>query len=422
MSIFSWLGRKRAGQAEAQGAPAAPQPPEPPDGAPAREPSASDPLARIRSFGAPNGPTEPQLLELLSQAAGTPREREAIAAVASLTVQQLVPDRIRSACACMLVERGERDSALKLLEPVQTPEAMMLRADLLYESGAGAQALSLVERLLAHDIDFLGARERHERWREHLGLRPPARRSNADATIAVPVQTRAPFRVLREVARGGSGTIYEAQDEALRRTIAFKVYHRTDSREQASREARFAARFAGPGVVRVFDADFDQGWLALEWLALGSMRDQLASGGAADLAPFDRWAPALAFALARVHDAGFVHADIKPANILLRSTREPLLSDFGICVAEGSESLGGSSGYLSPERLSQRALQRSDDVYGFGRILDDVLAKAPAGPNTHQWRVLADQCMQPDPLRPQNAGQLLGLIATPSDSPLAVTL
>jgi eukaryotic-like serine/threonine-protein kinase len=405
MSVLSWLRRRKS--------PPPDEPPRSPLQPPAKplDPDPDDPLAAMARYGAADGPSEAQMLALLQTAAQSARASEAITTIASLTTRQRLPDSIRTACAQILGERGEQAGALRLLEGVAQPAALMLRADLLQDSGDTAQALSLIERLLARDIDFPGGRERLERWRRQLGSSPGRPRARADETIAAPPPSQAPLRVVREVARGGSGTIYEARDELLGRTVAFKVYHRIEAdRDQALREARLASQLSGPGVVRVLDADFDHGWLALEWVALGSIRDRLAAGDTTQLAKLDRWAVALASALARVHRAGLVHADVKPANILLRSADEPLLSDFGICVQQGSASLGGSAGYLSPERLAGKPLTYSDDVYAFGRVVDDALARLPRLRNHAGWRTVADRCMQPCPLRPCSGETLLALI------------
>jgi eukaryotic-like serine/threonine-protein kinase len=270
-----------------------------------------------------------------------------------------------------------------------------------------ALAMSLIERILARDIDYPGARERHERWRALVNPGKSQPRGRSDVTIAVATDRKTPFRILREVARGGSGTIYEAQDEVLGRTVAFKLYHRAEAdREQLQREARIAISLRGPGVVRVYDASFEDGWLAIEWVPLGSVRDLLAAGRKDDLTPMEPWVRALAGALSRVHAAGLVHADVKPANVLLRGPGEPLLCDFGIAVPCGSATLGGSAGYLSPERLEGKALTPSDDVYALGRVIEDVLG----GADDRRMRRIAGACLASKGQRPRDAGEVLQIM------------
>jgi serine/threonine-protein kinase len=230
------------------------------------------------------------------------------------------------------------------------------------------------------------------------------------------VPTRGPFRLLREVARGGAGAVYEAEDEVLGRRVAFKVYHqRGADRSVVEREARLATSVAGPGVVRVFDVSPSEGWVALEWIARGSVRDVLRGGDMAVLRPIHRWARPLARALARVHAAGLVHADVKPANVLLRQINDPVLGDFGIARPRGAVGEGGSAGYLSPERLAGRASDPRDDVYAFGRVVEDVLTRFgdldasgdELDPESEAWRTVALRCIGPDERRPADAAELV---------------
>ncbi len=168
----------------------------------------------------------------------------------------------------------------------------------------------------------------------------------------------APFRWIREAGRGGSATVYEAEDLELLRRVAVKVYHRPDrDRVKLLHEARVAAAVAGDGIVRVFDVDPRRGWLAMEWAPRGALPPRAGMG----------WAQPLARALARVHRAGWVHHDVKPANVLLTAQGAPMLGDFGIARRAGEPSPPGSFGYVSPERLAGRGSDPRDDVYGFGR-------------------------------------------------------
>jgi serine/threonine-protein kinase len=236
--------------------------------------------------------------------------------------------------------------------------------------------------------------------------------------------TRRPtsFRLLREVARGGAGTVYQAEDEILGRRLAFKVYHRVDrDRPQIEREARTAVALRGPGVLRVLDAHPEDGWLATEWIELGSLRDILRAGRVDDALPLGRWLPRLLGALERVHAAGLVHGDLKPANVLFRSLGDPLLGDFGICLPRGAESLAGTPGYLSPERLAGAAADPRDDVYALGRIIEDVLAAredaeltgellSRTSDDARMWARLALACLAPGAERPPHATALATLL------------
>jgi serine/threonine-protein kinase len=397
MGVGAWVRKllgRHDGQAAGEPSPAAPQ-----------ERAAREPAWRkLAQLGDPDGPDEAQALGLLQRVEGTPDEGGALVAIAAASERAPLPAGLLSRCAVLLAERGDRSGALRLLQDATRPQDLLLRADLLSEQGQLALALATVQRLLARDIDYPGARERHRQWSELVGATVVRRASN-EATIAVPTAEKSPYRLLREAARGGSGTIYEAYDDALGRAVAYKVYHRgAAEREQLQREARLAVSLAGPGVVRIYDACFEQGWLALEWVGLGSVRDLLAAGRGQELAPVAGWAEALARAIARVHAAGLVHGDIKPANVLMRSPQDPVLSDFGISAPFFARALGGSAGYLSPERLEGAALSPRDDIYGFGRVLEDVLARVPDA----AMGAVAMRCLGKE--RPEDGAQLAKLV------------
>jgi len=360
-------------------------------------------LRRLGELGSPGGPALDEALRLFSILRTRPEEGRAIAQLIALDAAAPLPEPLLVAVASALVDRGEDAAAGGLLASARADSspALMLRAELLARAGDLPAAVALVERVLLRDIDFPGARERHTRWRDALGVAEPPRRADAGATL-VTSAPEAPFRLLREVARGGAGVVYEAEDRDLGRRVALKVYHRADrDRAQLLHEARVAASLAGPGVVRIFDVDPAHGWLAMEWAPLGALRARLGE-------PIEHWAAPLAAAVARVHAAGWVHHDVKPANVLLRSGREPLLTDFGTARRAGEPSPPGSLGYVSPERLAGRASDPRDDVYGFGRIVQDALdASRSSDP---RWRALAAMCTGPDEARPRDGAALVDAV------------
>ena len=299
--------------------------------------------------------------------------------------------------------------ALRVLEGSSSTAGLVLAADLHAASGQLARAVGTIERVLARDLGAPGARERHQRWSQSLGYTRREVRRLDEATVVTARAPKGPFRLLREVARGGAGAVYEAEDELLGRRVAFKVYHgRGADRAQLEREARLTAQLGGPGVLRVFDADPEEGWLSLEWVPRGSLRDILRTGSTELLAPVGRWARPLARAVARVHAAGLVHADVKPANVLLRQPHDPVLGDFGSARRAGAPGDGGSPGYVSPERLAGRGSHPRDDVYGYGRVLEDVLHRLDDAPGVADDpdRARADLAAAPPPLAPEAAEAL----------------
>jgi hypothetical protein len=371
---------------------------------------------RVGAFGEPSGPSLDEALRLFAHLRSRPEEGAAVASLLAAHARRALPEPLRVAVAAALVDRGESPAALRLLASATSVPALTLRADVLAATGDVTAAIASIERVLYLDIDAPGALERRSRWRSSLGLESPASAGaprNASATLAT-TKPEAPFRLLREVGRGGAGTVYEAEDRELGRRVALKIYHRADrDRGQLLHETRVAVALAGAGVVRVFDVDPAEGWLAMEWAPLGALRTLLRLPDPT-LLPFDRWALPLAQALARVHAAGWVHHDVKPANVLLCAPGAPLLTDFATARRIGEPSPPGSRGYVSPERLAGRTSDPRDDVYGFGRIVEDALeamggharAGAPSD-GTIDWAGLAAACTGPDAARPPTAAALV---------------
>ncbi|HEY8038884.1 MAG TPA: serine/threonine-protein kinase [Polyangiaceae bacterium] len=364
-------------------------------------------LERLAALGLPDGPSLDEALRLFAVLRTRPEEGRAIEQLLGRETYVRLPEPLLVAVASALIDRGEEASAARALASASSTPALMLRAELLARAGDLAAGVAAVERVLLRDIDWPGARERHARWREALGVTEPPRHADATATLMTS-EPDAPFRLLREVGRGGAGTVYEAEDRDLGRRVALKVYHRPDrDRSQLLHEARVAVALAGPAAVRVFDVDPEHGWLAMEWARLGALRAALRARDEAVLAPLSRWAVPLARALARVHRAGWVHHDVKPANVLLRAPDAPLLSDFGTARRAGEPSPPGSLGYVSPERLAGRPSDPRDDVYGFGRVLEDALDALADPAEDRLWRPLATACTGPDEARPHDGAAVV---------------
>jgi len=348
-----------------------------------------------------------EALGLFARLRTTPEEGRAIEALLGLGALAL-PEDLLVAVASALVDRGELGTAARVLARSTSSPALVLRADLLARGGDLAAAVALVERVLLRDIDWPGARERHARWRDALGVGVAPPRPDPSSATMMTAEPEAPFRLVREVGRGGAGAVYESEDRDLGRRVALKVYHRPDrDRAQLLHEARVAVALAGRGVVRVFDVDPEHGWLVMEWAPHGALRLLLRARDAATLLPMEHWAVPLSDALARAHAAGWVHHDVKPANVLLCAPGAPLLTDFGIARRAGEPSPPGSLGYVSPERIAGRASHPRDDVYGYGRVLEDVIdALGAAADPSGRWGVLATACVGPDDTRPEDGSVL----------------
>jgi serine/threonine-protein kinase len=376
-------------------------------------------LASTDGFGDEPSHELDEALRLLADVRRTPNEGRALELLLAIHASRPLPDALVASVAAALVDRGEDAAAGRALAGANSPSALMIRADLLARAGRLVDAADMAERVLLRDFDWPGARERHARWRgeadRFTGSSPETGhtpfREGAPSSRAV---SDSPFRIVREIARGGAGTVYEAVDRDLGRRVALKVYHQpTRDREQLLHEARVAVALAGEGIVRVFDVDPDRGWIAMPWAPLGALASRLRDRDSGVLAAVDRWTRSLARSLARVHAAGWVHHDVKPANALLDAPDRVLLTDFATARRFGQPGPPGSQGYVSPERLAGRASDPRDDVYGFGRILDaavDALESSGNRGGAASWRAIARTCTGPDAARPADGAALVALL------------
>jgi len=190
------------------------------------------------------------------------------------------------------------------------------------------------------------------------------------------------------LGKGGLGTVYNAWDPLLSRTVALKTLH-IDS-DPASREsldamflneARAAAGLSHPHIVTVFDAGpSDSGvYIAMERLQGQDLRHLLLQGvrpGPIEAAQVVR---RVADALAYAHRKGVVHCDVKPANIFMTGRMHPKVLDFGIArvahrdVPALDGVIAGSPYYLAPEQIDGRSVDRRSDVYSLGVVLYELL-------------------------------------------------
>ncbi|MGK3940608.1 protein kinase [Streptomyces caeruleatus] len=199
------------------------------------------------------------------------------------------------------------------------------------------------------------------------------------------------YRVVAQLGRGGMGVVWRAVDEVLGREVAVKelrTYTDADGPELADlrlrmqREARAAARVRHPGVVAVHDvAEVDGRPLIVMELVEGPSLDQvLRKQGPLDAREAAGIGAEVMDALAAAHEAGVLHRDVKPGNILLDRSGRVLLTDFGIATMEdpgdGSATsltrtghLVGSLDYMAPERAQGADPGPASDVWALGATL-----------------------------------------------------
>lgn len=366
-------------------------------------------LEPLRALARGDSVNADQARSALTRATGTADERAALDAVLSAHHRGNAPEALSTQAARLAVDRGDRARALELLGKLSTTEALMISADLHEQNGDSALAITLVERILARDLDVPGARERHQRLRQKLGgSLPESDFVEAGATVLRAGAPETSLRILGEAGRGGAGTVYEAVDDVLGRRVALKVYHRPEEdRDKLENESKTAVVLGGHGVVRIFDADVERGLIVMEWLPGSALKRWLREPK--ELLPLERWLLPLARTLARIHAEGFVHGDLKPANVMFRTFDEPVLSDFGLARRTTDLLVGGSRGYMSPERLAGGSVGLAEDVYAFGRILEDVLVALGAEAEP-RYQALVPRLLGAGSTRPADAREVVSLL------------
>ncbi|MEL4357334.1 MULTISPECIES: Stk1 family PASTA domain-containing Ser/Thr kinase [unclassified Luteococcus] len=195
------------------------------------------------------------------------------------------------------------------------------------------------------------------------------------------------YEILAKLARGGMATVYRAQDRRLARTVAIKVMHDGlgDDAEFArkfDREARSAATLSNPHVVSVFDQGIDRGrpYIVMEFVTGCTLRHVITRE--APLPPL-RALDALediASALSSAHEAGLVHRDVKPENVLISDRGQIKVADFGLARAVTNQTatatqglLIGTVSYLPPELVTTGRADSRSDVYSAGVVLFEML-------------------------------------------------
>jgi tRNA A-37 threonylcarbamoyl transferase component Bud32 len=305
------------------------------------------------------------------------------------------PARLRF--ARLLMAAGEHAAARQALAPLERTVAGGLTglgrevertlAELDEADGAVLAAAGRWERLLADDVDDAQARARLGRLRPlaPAPLRPGSEWSGAAETLVSPEGVEAlRYRLVRELGRGATATVYLARDEALDLPVALKILHPQLAGARSSEVlarflagARLLAGLRHPGVVAVYDVDERARALAMEWIAGGTLRARIAAhpeGLSAD--EVRATADDLLATLAFLHGRGIVHGDLKPSNLLLRAPGEIVLADFGGAARVDGQAgaprvgeVGGTPLYLAPEQFRGAAASAETDLYAAGAIL-----------------------------------------------------
>jgi serine/threonine-protein kinase len=198
------------------------------------------------------------------------------------------------------------------------------------------------------------------------------------------------YEIERPLGHGAMATVDLARDLELDRSVALKRLAENLSRDEELRarflrEGRLAARLAHPNVVRIFDVgeDDERPFIAMEYVDGETLAELVRRRGPLPAREVAELGVQICRALAAAHEAGLVHRDVKPQNLLLGSNRLLKLGDFGIAFGLGGTRLTmagtvlGTAAYLAPEQARGEEVTTAADVYGVGAVLYELLTGRP---------------------------------------------
>jgi eukaryotic-like serine/threonine-protein kinase len=219
------------------------------------------------------------------------------------------------------------------------------------------------------------------------------------------------YRIIEKLGQGGMGEVFLAQDSSLDRNVALKFLPEAltgnpDILARFEREARILASLNHPNIVTIHEilSYENRKCIVMEYI-VGKSLELLIEAQEVGLQDAQRYGALIAEALAAAHDAGIIHRDLKPTNIMVTDNGQVKVLDFG--VAKPSETttsadtstatpgptrpgfVVGTVGYMSPEQVRGRTLDRRSDIFNLGLVLYEMIAGARAFRGDSEVEVLS---------------------------------
>ena len=296
----------------------------------------------------------------------------------------------------------------------------------------------------------------------------PPRRSADEPSFAPGERIAGRYHVVRFLARGGMGEVYEVDDLELRERIALKTVRSEVARENIAverfrREIQLARKVTHPNVCRIFDVSFHRSesggdpviFLTMELLPGETLSQRLRRTGPLPVEEALPIARQMAEGLHAAHQAGVVHRDLKPGNVMLAESRGALravVTDFGLARLDTGEDtpqnltltaaagVVGTPAYLAPEQVEGKEITAAVDIYALGIVLYEMLTgtvpfvgdsalstavkrlrEAPPSPRVHvpaldaRWESAILRCLERDPAaRPATPLEVVRAITGPA--------
>ncbi len=251
-------------------------------------------------------------------------------------------------------------------------------------------AKTVYRQLFAADIDYKDVRTRFEMLSGSTS--DPVAFEKTSIVQAMSEDAKRRYELLDELGRGAMGIVYRARDKELEEVVALKILpdSMSNNPEAVRRfkiEARNARKVSHPNIVRIHDIGEEMGrkYISMEYVDGSDLKKKLRTSGKFDQKDFFRYGIQIADALAYAHRLGIVHRDIKPANIMLTSSDDVKVTDFGIAkmldstAAEGTMvgAVIGTPLYMSPEQVQGIPVDNRADIYAYGIMLYEFINGRP---------------------------------------------
>ncbi len=231
------------------------------------------------------------------------------------------------------------------------------------------------------------------------------------------------YKINGVLGKGAMGLVYDGLDPTLNRRVAIKTILTRNLDEATAkhyamrfqREVRAVARINHPNIVQVYDfgQEGDLAFIVMEYIEGRELKEAFDKKDLFDLGTTFRLMQELLSALDYAHEAGVIHRDVKPANVMVDKKGHAKLTDFGVARIEDPESqteatrvgaVIGTPSYMSPEQIQGQPIDRRTDIFSAGVLFYQLLTGQKPFEGT-QW-ALAKKIIQDDPVWPSKVVQI----------------
>lgn len=228
-------------------------------------------------------------------------------------------------------------------------------------------------------------------------------------------KTLSHYQILEKIGEGGMGVIYKAQDTKLKRIVALKflphaLTRDSEEKQRFIQEAQAASALNHPNIITIYEINETDGesFISMEYVDGGNLK-KLLTENKVSLDRFYEIAGAVCEGLARAHELGIIHRDIKSENILLTKDGRPKISDFGLAKLKGSGTITlagkalGTAAYMSPEQAQGEELDARSDIFSLGVVWYELLTGQLPFKGMHpmaiMYSIINEEPLSPSQLR-----------------------